>query len=198
VLAEEGVVLAERDYYDRYLGFDDLAAFRTVAIDRGLAWNGRGIVSLVERKAARMEVLERDRSILFPGAADAIRRASASVPIAIASGALRQEIVRVLDREGLTSAFTAIVAGGETAAGKPSPDPYSKAVSLLAGGTSLLASDCIAIEDSRWGIESARAAGLRTIAVAQTYDARDLPGADLVIPAISALDLGVLRSLMIA
>ena len=106
MLAGEGLPLAERDYYDRYLGFDDYGVFKRLALEHRRAWNGKEIGSLVARKAARMESLERDRSILFPGAADAIRRAAASVPIAIASGALRPEILRVLEREHLADAFT--------------------------------------------------------------------------------------------
>jgi HAD superfamily hydrolase (TIGR01509 family) len=197
VLADEDVPLGERDYYDRYLGFDDFGVFRRVAIERGRAWNENDISALVARKFARMVALERDRSILFPGAADAIRRAAAAVPIAIASGALRPEILRVLEREHLTDAFTAIVAAGETPESKPAPDPYVRAVALLAasGAAPLSASECVAIEDSRWGLESARAAGLRTVAVTQTYDARELPAVDLVIPTLAALDISALHRL---
>jgi beta-phosphoglucomutase len=197
VLAAETVAITERDYYDRYLGFDDVGVFRTVAADHGRAWDACEIGTLVSRKAAHLEALEANVSILFPGAADAIRRASAAVPIAIASGALRPEIVRVLAREGLADAFTAIVAAGETPAGKPSPEPYAKAIALIAAATraAIDARDCVAIEDSRWGLESARAAGLHTVAVAQTYDARELPAVDLVIPNLDALDLSALRAI---
>jgi len=197
VLAAEGISLAEHDYYERYLGFDDLGVFHQVAADCRRGWSTSDMATLAGRKAARTEVLERDGSILFPGAADAIRRASAAVPIAIASGALRQEILRVLEREGLVDAFTAIVAAGETPEGKPSPDPYLRAVSLVAaaGGGPIEPNECVAIEDSRWGLESARAAGLRVVAVAQTYAALDLPTVDLVIPDLAALDITQLRRL---
>ena len=79
-----------------------------------------------------MERLEQDASILFPGADAAIRRAAALVPLAIASGALGAEIRRVLDREELTPCFTAIVAAEDTPVSKPAPDPYLRAVALLA------------------------------------------------------------------
>src|SRR5476649_891351 len=108
VAAEEGVVLTEPDYYARYLGFDDVGAFQAMADDQRVAWTRAQIAELVARKAVRLEALERDVSVLFPGAADAIRRAAAAVPIAIASGALGAEIRRVLDREQLTHFFTAI------------------------------------------------------------------------------------------
>ena len=42
VLADQGVDLAEHDYYTRYLGFDDLGAFRAIATDRGRTWSAAG------------------------------------------------------------------------------------------------------------------------------------------------------------
>jgi HAD superfamily hydrolase (TIGR01509 family) len=196
VLGAESVALSEQDYYTRYLGFDDVGAFRAIAADRALTWDARHIADLVAKKALVMEELERHVSVLFPGAADAIRRAAAAMPIAIASGAIGPEIRRVLDRERLTSHFVAIVAAEDTANSKPAPDPYARAVECLraaAGGT-LAPGECVAIEDSKWGLQSARAAGLKTVAVAQTYDSDSL-GADLTIPSIAALDLHLFASL---
>jgi beta-phosphoglucomutase-like phosphatase (HAD superfamily) len=196
VLAEEHVELREADYYARYLGYDDVGVFQMIGNERGAGWQTREIADLVARKALRMEALERDRSVLFPGAADAVRRAASVVPIAIASGALGDEIRRVLDRERLGGCFTAIVAAEDTPRSKPAPDPYVLAVALLRAsiGGDLDARDCVAIEDSRWGLESARAAGLRTVAVAQTYQPDSLQ-ADLVITSIAAFDLHLLAGL---
>jgi beta-phosphoglucomutase-like phosphatase (HAD superfamily) len=139
----------------------------------------------------RLERLERDVSVLFPGAADATRRAAAAVPIAIASGALSVEIRRVLDRENLTQYFSAIVAAEDSPASKPAPEPYLEALTRLTAvvGVDLAAGDCVAVEDSHWGLVSARAAGLKTVAVAQTYDRAVLAAADLVIDSIDRLDL---------
>ena len=95
VLAPLGVALTESDYYARYLGFDDVGVFERVSADAGHAWTTERVEALVAEKARMMEVLERDVSVLFPGAADAVRRAASAVPLAIASGALRREIERV-------------------------------------------------------------------------------------------------------
>ena len=93
----------------------------------------------------------------------------------------------------------AIVAAEDTAAGKPAPDPYQRAVALLstAMNTDVLApGDCVAIEDSRWGIESARAAGLRAVGVTTSYDAGELAGADLIIGSLAELDVANLQRLL--
>ena len=198
VLARRGVELTEPDYYTRYLGFDDLGAFRAIAKDRGRTWSAAELTSLTADKAERMEALERGASVLFPGAADAIRRAASVVPIAIASGALGAEIRRVLDGANLTHHFKAIVAAEDTAAGKPAPDPYQRAVALLSEsvGDAVLAGDCVAIEDSRWGIASARAAGLRAVGVTSSYDADELSEADLIIGSLADLDITRLQRLL--
>jgi beta-phosphoglucomutase len=197
VVAAEGLTLTESDYYARYLGFDDVGVFRALSAAAGVAWTPADIAALVARKAVRLEALERDTSILFPGAAAAVRRAAAAMPIAIASGARGDEIRRVLDREDLARCFVAVVAAEDTAASKPAPDPYLHAVALLTAalGSRLAPSECVAVEDSCWGLQSARAAGLRTVGVAHTYEPADLADADLVIPSIDALDLAVLSRL---
>jgi beta-phosphoglucomutase len=197
VLTAEGLSLTEGDYYARYLGFDDVGAFTAMGRDAGRAWTPADIRRLIAAKSHRLEALDEHISILFPGAADAVRRAAAELPVAIASGALRVEVLRALEREQLVNCFTAIVAAEDTPLSKPSPEPYLQALSRLTSALSLEIAphECVALEDSPWGIKSARAAGLRTVAVAQTYDESNLRDADLVIKTIGALDLHQLSRL---
>jgi HAD superfamily hydrolase (TIGR01509 family) len=196
VLAHAGIDLSKEDYYGRYLGYDDVGVFKAVAADRGMTWPLRRITELVASKASQLERLEQGESILFPGADAAIRRLGARLPLAIASGALAVEIRRILDRAKLTSFFRAIVAAEDTAVGKPAADPYLRAVALLleAVGGPLRPSDCVAIEDSPWGLQSARSAGLHTIAVAHTYEHAALD-ADVVISSLDELDIEALQRL---
>ena len=198
VLAEEGVALSEPEYYAQYLGFDDVGALTSIGATQPEPWSAARITALAARKAERFEALQRDAAVLFPGAADVIRRAASEVPIAIASGALRAEIERVLERAGLSACFAAIVGADDTPLSKPAPDPYLHALARLAHvvGSEIQASSCVAIEDSIWGLESAKAAGLHTVAVAQTYSDAELPLAELIIPNIAALDLSRLRTLV--
>jgi len=199
VLAQDGIELKEPEYYARYLGYDDRGTFGAIAAERGATWTLGQVANLVGRKARRLEQLERDMSVLFPGAETVIRTAANAVPIAIASGALGVEIRRVLDRANLTHHFTAIVAAEDTPTSKPAPDPYLRAVALLSDAVAgpLAPGDCVAVEDSNWGLESARAAGLRTVAVAHTYSAESLGPADLVIPSLGAFDLRDLHRLFL-
>lgn len=186
VLRDQGLALSESDYYTRYLGFDDAGVFAAIAADRGLSWTPERIVGFVERKAVRLEALEQEHSVLFPGAAEAIRRLASRGPLAIASGALRAEIVRILTREGLDACFQLVVGAEDAEASKPSPAPYLKALHGLSGGVGR-PEEYVAIEDSHWGLESARLAGLRTVAVTNTYPADELD-ADLTVANLDDLD----------
>lgn len=196
-VAARGVELSRDAYYRDYLGFDDASAFRAIGADNGRDWSAGEVDAMVARKAERIEELEAHTSVLFPGAAEAIERAAAAAPIAIASGALTAEILRTLARERLAGFFTVVVGADQTAASKPSPDPYQLAVSLMSSRLhiSLQPCECLAIEDSRWGLESARRAGLKTVAVAHTYDPEILREADAVIATIGDLDLARIQKL---
>ncbi len=187
VLADRGIALTERAYYDRYLGYDDVGAFTAIAADAGVSLDEQAVADLVARKASRLEALERNSSVLFPGAREAIGRMADDFAVAIASGALKAEILRVLEREELRTIFPIVVSAEDTPASKPDPAPYALAVKLLAEQLDgLRASECAAIEDSRWGLQSARAAGLHTVAVTHTYPAGEL--ADAADAVISHLD----------
>lgn len=197
VLAERGLTLTEAAYYENYLGYDDIGAFRAIGADAGVPLGEDDITSLVARKAVRLEDLEKSGSVLFPGAREAIARLSAAWPTAIASGALKAEILRVLQHESLTAYFRAVVSAEDTAASKPDPAPYLRAVSLLAHDVpGLQPHECVAIEDSHWGLVSARTAGLRTIGITHTYEATALAAtSDVVIDHLDQLVPDLLRTL---
>ncbi|HEY3161045.1 MAG TPA: HAD family phosphatase [Vicinamibacterales bacterium] len=197
-LAEEGVALDRDEYFSRYLGYDDVGAFTALARDRGLAWTDRHVTALVARKGMKLQAMLEGDEVLFPGAAAFVRAAAAEVPIAIASGALRHEIVQIVNAAGLGDLFAAIVASGDTLESKPSPAPYLLAFEQLqqATGTMLDRRRCVAIEDSVWGLVSAREAGLRCVGVTTSYPAAELTGAELVVGGLSALTLPMLEDLV--
>jgi beta-phosphoglucomutase len=196
-LAEDGVELSASDYYSRYLGYDDVGMFEALGRDRGLALEGDRVAELVARKGDHMQDLMRSGSVLFPGAAEFIRQAAAEVPIAIASGALRHEIDEIIDAAGVANLFSTIVAAGDTPESKPSPAPYRLAFEQLRERTGLALDPrrSVAIEDSRWGLESARGAGLRLVGVTSSYPAEELAGAELVVNGLGALTLPALDAL---
>ena len=196
-LDEDGIDLTAADYYAHYLGYDDVGVFQALGRDRGLPMAEARVSELVARKGERLQQLLAAGSVLFPGAADFIRQAAAAVPVAIASGALRHEIEEVLEGTGLRPLFRTIVASGDTPESKPSPAPYRRAFEQLRAetGAALDPRRSVAIEDSRWGIESARGAGLRCVGVTNSYPAHALQGAELIVGGLGSLTLAALDEL---
>jgi HAD superfamily hydrolase (TIGR01509 family) len=197
-LAEEGMTLGQDEYFNRYLGYDDVGVFEAIARDRGLAWTARHVTERVARKGMKLQELISGGEVLFPGAPAFIRAAAAEVPVAIASGALRHEIVQILESAALDELFAAIVASGDTPASKPSPAPYLLAFERLQkrAAKQLDPQRCVAIEDSLWGLESARQAGLRCVGVTTSYAADELRGAELVVEGLHALTLPMLDAVV--
>jgi beta-phosphoglucomutase len=198
VLDGTGLTLTDAAYFDRYLGFDDYGVLRALAADAGRSLGDAVVEALVAAKGQRYDTLAGQGEMLFPGAADFIRQAAAAVPLAIASGALTHEIDHVLVQAGLRDRLLAVVGADQTAHSKPAPDPYLEAFARLQtlSGLTLDPRRTVAVEDSRWGLESARAAGLRTVAVTNTYGADALAGhAELVVPGLHTLQLDALDRL---
>ena len=79
--------------------------------------------------------------------------------------------------------------------GKPAPDLYLLAVGKLRDLMAVDAASCVAIEDSKWGLEAAHKAGLRTVAVTHTYPASELRDAALVVDHLREITVAKLESL---
>jgi len=123
---------------------------------------------------------------LIDGAVEAVDRLAARWPLAVASSSNREVIDAVLDAAGITERFAATVSSEEVARGKPAPDVYLEAARRLG----VRAGDCAAVEDSRNGIRSAHAAGMRVIAMPNAhYRPPDevLAAADVVLASLDEL-----------
>ncbi len=110
---------------------------------------------------ARLEDRYREHLPLMDGAVEAVERLAAHWPLAVASSSNRPLIDLVLELSGLDRLFRATVSSEEVARGKPAPDVYLEACRQLGVEPSRAA----AVEDSHSGIGSAKAAGMRVIAI---------------------------------
>lgn len=137
---------------------------------------------VVRRMAARY----RERLPLLPGATRAVELLAGRWPLGLASSSNRPLIELVLGRAGLGGLFRVTVSSEEVARGKPSPDVYLEAVRRLGVEPARAA----AVEDSHNGILSAKAAGLRVVAIPNPSfppRAEALAAADVVLGAIDEL-----------
>jgi HAD superfamily hydrolase (TIGR01509 family) len=128
---------------------------------------------------------------LIPGAVEAVRRVAAQWPLAIASSSNPELIEVVIRVSGLADVFETAVSSQEVPRGKPAPDVYLEAARRLG----IDAARCAAVEDSHNGIRSARAAGMRVVAVPNPHfppDDEALAEADVVLRSIDELTPAVI------
>ena len=134
----------------------------------------------------RLVDVYREQLPLLDGAVGAVEALAKRWPLALASSSNRELIELVLRESDLDRWFTATVSSEEVARGKPAPDVYLEAARRLG----VDAGRCAAVEDSENGIRSAKAAGLRVVAIPnpQYPPAEDaLALADVVLPDVAAL-----------
>jgi HAD superfamily hydrolase (TIGR01509 family) len=134
----------------------------------------------------RMEEGYRRELPLLPGATDAVRALAARWPLGLASSSNRELIDLVLELSGLAPFFRVTVSSEEVPRGKPAPDVYLEA----ARGLGVPPQRCAAVEDSRNGIRSAKAAGMKVIAIPNPHFP---PGEDSL--ALADVTLGSLAEL---
>jgi HAD superfamily hydrolase (TIGR01509 family) len=148
-----------------------------------LPWSDDEIVRWVTDR-----ILERFRVSLplLPGAEAAVARLGARYKLGLASSSPREVIAYVLRASGMEPYFTAWVSSDDVACGKPAPDVYLHVCALL--GTA--PDTAVAIEDSPMGVASAKAAGLRVIAIPHVWfplTGDELATADLVLSSLAEL-----------
>lgn len=190
-LATRGWTLDERAYFDRYLGYGDRDLVLEFARDEGHAIDAALVEHLIGLKAARYRAHLAAGDALFPSAAPCVTRLGGRFALGIASGSLQAEIQDILQAGGLAKVFRAIVGADDVTAGKPAPEPYLRAAALMG----IDPADAVAVEDSRWGLESARAAGLSTIAVTTSYPETALSMADVTVGSLDEISISLIEQL---
>jgi HAD superfamily hydrolase (TIGR01509 family) len=173
VLGEERIGLTEEDYYARYLGYDDRGAFGAAYKDHGRSLDEHKLAQLIARKAVYYQELIHRKLRLFPGVKTLIPALAGRVPLALASGALRNEIDLILSNVGLRDYFSAIVSAEDVTDGKPEPEIFLKALAQINAradnGRPIVPAECLVIEDSKEGVRGARRAGMKCLAVTNSH-----------------------------
>ncbi|HVO92183.1 MAG TPA: HAD family phosphatase [Terriglobales bacterium] len=198
VFREEGIELTKEAYYSRYLGFDDRGAFQAGFEDNRRALNDAKLAELIDRKAVYYQDAIRNHVAIFPGVKSLIASLAASLPLAVASGALRHEIETILAGAGLLNHFQAIISAEDVEHGKPEPEIFLKALGALnklQAGTPLAPANCLVIEDSKEGIRGARRAGMKCLAVTNSHPAELLKEADAIVGSLEEVTLADLQKI---
>lgn len=197
-LSNYGIVLTEGEYYEKYLAYDDKTFFLELLQDRKFKHGEQLRNEMMRVKSARYDKLISGNMELLPGAEEFIKTAGDRYPLAIGSGALRGEIVDILGHAGLQSYFKVIVSAEDVTRSKPAPDVFIEALSRMNQafpGSEILAGDCLVIEDSLAGIRAALSAGMKCLAITNSYPGERLSQAQLIKDSLIGLGVDELEAL---
>lgn len=197
ILAAYRVHIETEDYYRYYLGLSDKDFFQTL-IDKGtLTLTSEQVPQLVRDKKVIYENLAQTEGQIIEGVRPFLDHlAENDVPMAICSGALLPEIELILEQARLRHHFKTIVSADQVTKSKPDPEGFLLTLQRLndmVGPVS--AKGCVVFEDSHWGIEAAQGAGMRTIAVTNSYPADQLTMADQTVDRLDRMTVDHLHEL---
>ena len=203
VLRGHQIELNEEWYFDA-LGMDDKTFVQSMFQRAKKPLTDPVLETVLGAKTDLHRQMIEEELPLFPGVLTFLKAASRHFALGLVSMANKAEVGYVFERANLTPLFS-IVITAEDALGvcKPAPDCYLAGLTKLNEKRQrerqlpLLASECLAIEDSPPGIKSARAAGMRTLGVTNTVpdEALRAAGADVVTKSLADWTVGAVKGL---
>ena len=192
-LREKGIELSDEDYFENYLAYDDKTLFKELLKDRNYENNEAQISDFMNRKSEHFENVLKGNILVLEGVPEFISEVSGKYPLAIGSGAIRSEIIYILESGGLREHFEIIVSADEVINCKPDPEVFLEVLrrlnSLDSVSEAILSHECLVIEDSTSGIKAAHAAGMKCLAITNSYSAVKLSEAELIIESLKGLSL---------
>ncbi len=178
VLEPLGKGFSWEEYCETFIGYDDRDAFKTAFKAQGEKLPSGTLKQLIAEKAEIFQqLIHDDEAKPLPGAIELIKSIPRKLPVALCSGALKEDILPIIGNLGIANAFSVIVTAEDTRKSKPHPAPYKQALKKLGVDN---AATVIAIEDTPAGIVSAKGAGLKVLAVTNSYDRNYLLEADAI------------------
>ena len=187
VLQGHEIALTEELYFGA-LGMDDRTFVRSMFEHAKKPLTNPVLEQVLGAKTDLHRQMIEDELPLFPGVLTFLKAAAREFDLGLVSMANKTEVGYVFQRAHLTPLFSVIVTAEDASVCKPAPDCYLAGLTKLNEKRQherklpLLASECLGIEDSPPGIQSARAAGMRTLGITNTVPAAALreAGADVV------------------
>lgn len=187
VMRGHEIDLTEEMYFSG-LGMDDRTFVRAMFSKAGKAITDPVLREIIEGKTKVHREIIKDELPLFAGVLTFLKTTSRHFALGLVSMANLKEVSYVFERAQLAPLFSVVVTAEDSSVCKPAPDCYVCGLTKLNEKRQrerllpLLPAECLAIEDSPPGIESARAAGMRTLGVTNTVgeDALRAAGADVV------------------
>lgn len=198
-LKENGIELSDEDYFENYLAYDDKTLFKELLKDRNYEHNEAQISDFMNRKSEHFENVLKGNILVLEGVPEFISEVSGKYPLAIGSGAIRSEIIDILESGGLREHFEIIVSADEVINCKPDPQVFIETLRRLNNLDSvsekISPQECLVIEDSTSGIKAAHSAGMKCLAITNSYAAEKLSEAELIKQSLKGIYLEEIEDL---
>lgn len=188
VFKERGVAFSKADYM-RHFGQRHDTIIRFALGDK---LSPKEVDAITENKQALYRRRVSRNIVPLPGAIKLIKLLDKhGIKTAIASSAVRKNIDVILRGLDIENLFQAIVFGTEVAEGKPSPQIFQLAATKL----DVKPANCVVIEDAIAGVDAAKRAVMKCIAVTNSHPGARLKHADLIVDTLEKVDIATLRGL---
>ncbi len=176
-----GINLSSEDYRKFCLGRTDIAAFTDLLEEFKIRDKNKD--QLIATKSLRYQELIKGNLKVYSGVIQLIKDLYQNYTLALTSSSTFEEVSAVVDKLEIKDLFKIIVTSKDVVHGKPHPEPYL----LTAKKINVRCEDCLVIEDSENGIQSAKTAGMKCVAITNTEDYKKLIKADRIIDNYSLL-----------
>lgn len=199
-LAGLGIHITEEEYYAKYLPMDDSNCLEAICRNHSIGITPEQHARILEAKAALYSTFLNGAYPFARGIEEFVRAAAERYPIALASGARREEIGPALAAKNLLGCFRVILGAEDFSVSKPDPQSYLSALERLNQVLDELSSrvrpaECLVIEDSIGGVTGALGAGMACLAVAGTYRREQLAAATRVVDSLQEITIDSLQEL---
>lgn len=160
-------------------GFEEMKKYSHVELD---------IEKCLHEKSERYLALFPQNKKSYPGVVELIQALSRKYILALTSSAIRKEVDLTIKVFGIEDRFRITISGDDVTNGKPDPEPYLKTAAKL----NLDPAVCVVIEDSKSGVQSAKAAGMTCFGITTTHTANDLSDADEIFTSFDEIEVELL------
>ncbi len=189
---EKGAELPLEEYREHYFGITATDIVKQFAERRNMPLSSEELKELAYRKNVHYRELVAKELEPVKGAPELLEKLKkANFMIALATSTTRKNLQAVMKKTGLGRYMDSMVCAQDITKGKPDPEIFLKAASNIREKPE----NCLVIEDAPLGINAAKRAGMKCIAVATTHKTPELANADMVVKDLSQLTVEKIRGL---
>jgi beta-phosphoglucomutase len=189
LLKPYGINLTSEEYKRHCMGKSDESGYKAIINTYNL--KNIDFQELINKKSKIYWRLIQDNIQSFPGVIKLINHLNQNFTLALTTSATRNEAEMVLNYFGIKKNFKIIITAEDITKSKPDPEPYLITAKKLQEEPKC----CLVVEDSKAGIQSAKKASMKCIAVTTTHKRSELQNADLIVDSFIEITDDIIKTL---